>query len=118
MSIDPTGTSGIAVGVAGVAIVGAAVAIAASRPKPKQTDPFSAANDPVFGGGNCPADCAAWRAVLNRMYHALDQLRNSVGASSIMVFAYEAWFAMEVRRYEKECGRYDPPPSMHDIYTK
>jgi len=74
-----------------------------------------AANDPEFGDGECPPDCRQWREALNRLYHAMVRAEQAFGVT--LDLEWER-FRQRVARYEKQCGPYTPPPSIHDIYTK
>ncbi len=87
-----------------------------TSPEPGGPPGGGAANDPDYK--NCPPDCEEWRQALNRMYHALDNARNTAGFDSIRLTQWQWVFDMNVRAYEKNCGPYNPPPSMDDIYTK
>jgi RHS repeat-associated protein len=74
-----------------------------------------AANDPEFGGGDCPPDCRAFRELLNRMYQALVNAEAVPGLTNSLDVHWQQ-FNKSVRAYEKQCGPYTPPPSLHDIY--
>jgi len=75
-----------------------------------------AANDPDFNDPGCPPDCRQWRESLNRMYQALTRSEEAGLAGQLDV----QWrlFRQSVKDYEKQCGKYEPPPSLHEIYTR
>lgn len=77
-----------------------------------------AANDSEYDDKDCPPDCKAWRDVLNQMYHTLDRAKSMVGFDPIRLTQMQWIFNMNVKAYEQQCGPYDPPPSMDDIYTR
>jgi hypothetical protein len=87
-----------------------------AAPKEEGYCPVVAANDPKFGDD--PPDCEAMRALLNRMFHVINQYSLSPTADPLAVQVMWMQFSLHVKRYEKDCGPYNPPPSMHDIYTK
>jgi hypothetical protein len=52
------------------------------------------------------------------MFHVINQYSLSPTADPLAVQVMWMQFSLHVKRYEKDCGPYNPPPSMHDIYTK
>jgi RHS repeat-associated protein len=110
------GPIGCGAGAAVVTIVGGALLMNAvgSDSQPSPYDP--AANDPKYG--SCGPDCPGQRAILNRMFHVIDGYAHSPTANPSVVASYWLGFKMQVKRYEKECGPYTPPPSISDIYLK
>jgi RHS repeat-associated protein len=111
---DPKGLNAGIVVVGGV-VVAAGLVMMSALPKPRPD--LGAANDPTFGDKECPPDCTAWRMALNRTFQALvasDEVALIPG-QNILTWA---WFWIQVRQYEKQCGPYQPPPSIHEIYGR
>ena len=81
------------------------------------TGPPPAANDPNFGGGDCPPDCRAYRTMLNGIYQSLTQVEAVPQFQGTLDLQWRR-FWQAVRDYERRCGPYTPPPPIHDIYTK
>ncbi|HTJ15708.1 MAG TPA: RHS repeat-associated core domain-containing protein [Steroidobacteraceae bacterium] len=87
--------------------------------KPLPDPAPDAANDPEYGDDDCPSDCRTWRIALNLMYQSLSRMQTFPGHFSPEYLA-QRWdiFWKRVKRYEKVCGPYTPPPPLSDIYLK
>jgi hypothetical protein len=79
-----------------------------------------AANDSDYDSKDCPPECGKWRLKLDQMYFQIDNY--SLSHPTDITFIKSLWdgFKLEVKRYEKVCGKYTPPSSrtFHDIYSK
>jgi len=100
-----------------VAPAAVALGLAAAATDPSQEIP-DAANEPSFGGEDCPPDCRRLREILNAFYQAMERARAVKAHSPEYIDLLEERFWQFVRNYEKICGPYTPPPSLEEIYTR
>jgi RHS repeat-associated protein len=116
------GVGQVSCGAVLVAGLGAAWWIARNtKPKPLDDSVIpGAANDEDYERKDCPPDCEAWRRVLNQMYFKIDNFARQNPTDRVGITVMWMQFKLEVKRYEKQCGKYVPPPSrdIHDVYGR
>ena len=102
---------------AGAAAAGAG-ALQQSMPKPNDSRMPGAANDEKFDDKECPPDCEAMRRLLNKMYHTIQAYSSTHPMDVGTIAGMWLMFEFQVKKFEKMCGKYTPPPSFDDIYRK